>query len=201
MRHRWLALPFLAVSFTNLLTVLLAGCVFRDAAEPRYFRPESRALAGGTETAAASGSPVRLQSVSATPFLRERIVWRSSSVEFGLYEQRRWSEPPASYVERALESALRDTPGLRLTDEFDAPTLRVEVVAFDEVLTPAHVASVALVVALRGRDRARILDRTFTAESPIIGDAPAAVATAAGQALDTVVAEVATAVAGALRAH
>lgn len=193
MRLRWLALPFIAV--------LLAGCVFRDAAEPRYFRPESRALAGSTEPPATDGAPVRLQSVSATPFLRERIVWRSSSVEFGLYEQRRWSEPPAGYVERALASALRDTPGLRLTDQFDAPTLRVEVVAFDEVLKPAHVASVALVVSLRDRDRARILDRTFTAESAIAGDAPGAVATAAGQALDKVVAEVAAAVASALRAR
>lgn len=191
MRLRWLALPLL----------LLAGCVFRDAAEPRYFQPESRALAGSDAPRESGGTAVRLQSVGATPFLRERMAWRASSVEYGLYEQRRWSEPPAGYVQRALESALHDTPGLRLTDAFDAPTLRVELVAFDEVLAPAHVASVALVVSLRAKDRTRLLDRTFAAESPIAGDTPAAVAAATGQALDAVVAEVASAVASALAAR
>lgn len=182
-----------------LSLVLLAGCVFRDASEPRFYQPDARSLAGSDAAPPpASGKPVRLQSVSATPFLRERMVWRSSAVEYGLYEQRRWSEPPAGYVQRALETALRDTPGLRLTDALDAPTLRVELVAFDEVLAPAHVASVALVVSLRGRDRARLLDRTFTAERPIPADTGAAVAAASGQALDAVVAEVAGAVATAL---
>jgi len=191
MRLCWLALPLL----------LLAGCVFRDAAEPRYFQPDSRALAGSDAPPESAGTAVRLQSVSATPFLRERMVWRSSAVEYGLYEQRRWSEPPSGYVQRALESALRDTPGLRLTDSFDAPTLRVELIAFDEVLAPARVARVALVVSLRGKDRTRLLDRTFTAERAIGGDAPPAVAAATGQALDAVVAEVAAAVASALAAR
>jgi len=181
--------------------VLLAGCFFRAAAEPRFYQPDSRALAGSNATPSTTGAAVRLQSVSATPFLRERMVWRSSAVEYGLYEQRRWSEPPAGYVERALESALRDTPGLRLTDALDAPSLRVELVAFDEVLAPAQVAKVALVVSLRGRDRTRLLDRAFTAERPITGDGGAAVAAATGLALDAVVTEVASAVVAALAAR
>lgn len=185
-----------------LSLVLLAGCFFRDASEPRFYQPDARALAGSeVSSPPANGAAVRLQSVSATPFLRERMVWRSSAVEYGLYEQRRWSEPPAGYVERALESALRDTPGLRLTDQLDAPTLRIELVAFDEVLAPAHVAKVALVVSLRGRDRTRLLDRTFTAERAISGDGGAAVAAATGRALDAVVAEVASGVASALAAR
>jgi len=79
--------------------------------------------------------------------------------------------------------------------------LKVEVVAFDEVLAPAHVASVSLEVSLRDRARARLLDRTFTAETPITGSEPSATATAMGRALDTVVGEVATAVGSAVRAR
>ena len=178
-----------------LLAALLAGCVFRDAAEPRFFRPQSSLLAGtGDDAASSAAQPVRLQPVTGTPFLRERIVWRSSDVEYGMYEQRRWSELPASYVERALESALRRTPGIRLTDDFKAPVLRVEVVAFDEVLAPARVASVGLVVSLRDRDRERLLDRSFSAEVPIAGDSAGATAAAMGRALDQVALEVASAV-------
>jgi ABC-type uncharacterized transport system auxiliary subunit len=192
----------------------LAGCLFRNAAEPRFYRPASSALDGaaaaparddGTNGAAsrvaAGRSVVRLEPVAGTPFLRERIAWRSSDVEYGLYEQRRWSELPSSYVERALTSALRATPDLRLTDAFDAPTLRVNVVSFDDVLAPAHVARVTLAVSLRARDRSRLLDRTFSAEEPVAGDGGSATATAMGVALDRAVAEVASAVAAELSAR
>lgn len=184
--------------------VLLAGCLFRDAAAPRFYRPAASSLDGGDATdpppasAATSAAAVRLEPVTATPFLRERIAWRSSTVEYGLYEQQRWSETPPRYVQRALETALRTTPGLRLTDAFEAPVLRVDVVAFDEVLAPQHVARVALAVSLRDRARARLVDRTIAAEAAIGGNDGAATATAMGAALDRAVDEVAAAVAAAL---
>jgi ABC-type uncharacterized transport system auxiliary subunit len=159
MRLRWLLVP-----------LLLSGCVFRDAAEPRFYRPASSLLdAAAAPPATHAAVAVRLLPVEGTPFLRERIAWRSSDVEYGLYEQRRWSELPASYVQRALANALRDTPGLRLTDDLDAPALRVEVVAFDEDLAPVHQASVALAVSLRDRARRRLIDQTFAATAAIAG--------------------------------
>lgn len=184
--------------------LLMAGCVFRDAAAPRFYRPAASTLDGDTGAdppvpQANAAVAVRLETVTATPFLRERIAWRSSNVEYGLYDQQRWSETPPRYVQRALESALRATPGLRLTDALDAPALRVDVVAFDEVLAPAHVARVALEVSLRDRARTRLVDRTFAAESPITGSGGAAMATAMGTALDGAVREVAGAVAAAVR--
>jgi ABC-type uncharacterized transport system auxiliary subunit len=139
--------------------------------------------------------------VLGTPFLRERIAWRVSDVEYGLYEQRRWSEVPARYVERALETTLRRTPGVMLTDDIRAPALRVEVVSFDEVLAPARVATVSLVVSVRDAKRGRLLDRAFTAEAPIDGETTAATAVAMGRALDAVVADVAEAVARSLPAR
>jgi ABC-type uncharacterized transport system auxiliary subunit len=187
MRATWLA-----------VLMLVAGCVFRDAA-PRYFRPESAVIDGAEADPppASEGVPVRLRPVHGTPFLRERIVWRVSAVEYGLYEERRWSEPPASYVQRALLAALRRTPGVRLTDDFHAAALQIDVVAFDEVLSPARVANVTLVVLLRDGEQRRLLDRTFSAEAPITRPEPDATAEAMGRALDQVVAEVAAAVAGA----
>src|SRR5262245_61667116 len=182
-----------------LLAVVLAGCLFRDPTESRFFRPEAATLHGGdVEPRSESSVAIRLRPVRGTPFLRERIVWRQSEVEYGFYEERRWSELPASYVQRALETALRQTPGLRLTDDLRAPTLQVDLVAFEEVLTPMHVAAVSLQVSLRDRDR-RLLDRIFTAESPIASDAPSETAIAMGRALDDVVVRVATAVHAALR--
>jgi ABC-type uncharacterized transport system auxiliary subunit len=145
-----------------------------------------------------NASAIRLQPVGSTPFLRERMVWRASTVEYGLYEQRRWSELPSSYVQRALENALHDA-GLRLTEDFKAPKLRVNVVAFDEVLAPEHVATVSLVVSLRDGTHDRLLDRTFSADAPISRDSPSATAVGMGHALDAVVAEVAAAVARQVR--
>lgn len=187
-----------------LVGLLMAGCVFRDAAAPRFYRPAASTLDGDTGAdppvpQANAAVALRLETVTATPFLRERIAWRSSNVEYGLYDQQRWSETPPRYVQRALESALRATPGLRLTDALDAPALRVDVVAFDEGLAPAHVARVALEVSLRDRARTRLVDRTFAAESPITGSGGAAMATAMGTALDGAVREVAGAVAAAVR--
>ncbi len=71
--------------------VALGGCLFRTAEPPRFYRPASAALddPAGDQPAAA-GTPLRLGAVRSAPFLRERIVWRVSPVEYGLYDQRRW---------------------------------------------------------------------------------------------------------------
>lgn len=190
MRARWIAVAFLA-----------AGCVFRNAPDTRFFRPESAALDSSAEApSVGEGVLLRLRRVQGTPLLRERIVWRASSVEYGLYDQRRWSELPARYVERALEGALRATPGIRLTGEPSAAVLRVEVVAFDEVLAPARLATVSLAIKLVDTEQLRLIDRTFTAEAPIANETPAATAAAMGKALDEAVAAVAGAVAERLQA-
>jgi ABC-type uncharacterized transport system auxiliary subunit len=183
-----------------LALLLPSGCVFRDAAEPRFFRPQSSMLdPGGAPPLRSDGAPVRLRPVTGTPFLRERIAWRASDVEYGLYEERRWSELPSNYVQRALETTLRRTPGVMLTNDLHAPVLRVEVVAFDEVVIPARAAAVSLRVSLRDPKRGPLLDRTFASELPAAEDTTAATAVAMGHALDTVAADVAEAVAAALR--
>jgi ABC-type uncharacterized transport system auxiliary subunit len=188
-------------TFVPLVLVLAAGCLLRTSEPPRFFRPESSAIDGPVEvdpgTSATAAVPVRLRSVEAGPFLRERIVWRTSAVEYGQYEQRRWRELPAVYVERALSTALLATPGVRLSDDLHASALRAEVVAFDEVLVPAHVASVGIEVSLHDGAR-RLLEHTFTADVPIVDDDPISMARAMGHALDDVSSQVARSVAARL---
>jgi len=184
--------------------VALAGCLLRTADPPRFFRPGSVTL-DAPEDEVAPPAPgaiaIRLRGVRSEPFLRERIVWRVSELEYGLYGQRRWIDLPEHYVERALRIRLRATSGLRLTDDLRAPTLHVRVLAFDDRLAPAHTANVALAVTLEDREHGRFLERTFNARVGIDDGDPASMAEAMGQALDDAVAQVADAVRVSVRAR
>ena len=185
--------------------VMLGGCLLRTADPPRFFRPSSATLEAAAEDQAdppaAGGIAIRLRGVRSEPFLRERIVWRVSEVEYGFYEQRRWIDLPAHYVDRALRTRLRSTPGLRLTNDPRAVALHVDVLAFDDVLAPAHAADVALAAALEDPVRGRVLERTFDARVGIGDREPASMAKAMGEALDDAVAQVADAVRLNLQAH
>ncbi len=196
MSVRW----FPAASAVTVAALALGGCLFRTVEAPRFYRPAAAALDAETEPSdAPAGNPVRLGSVRSAPFLRERIVWRASPVEYGLYEQRRWFELPSRYVRRALASTLATTPGLRPSQDVAAPRLDVEVTAFDEILAPKHEAQVALVATLRDGTQQRF-ERTFAARVPIAADDGAATAEAMGRALDEAVKQVAAATAKALGA-
>jgi ABC-type uncharacterized transport system auxiliary subunit len=182
-----------------LVFIALAGCVFRQSDAPRYFRPDSLALS--PEPALGDGVParmIRLRAVRARPFLRERIVWRTPT-EYGMYEQRRWSELPEAYVERAIALALRREAHIEFTNDARAPTLSANVTAFDEVVAPTHVANVAVDASLTAADGHRLFERRFSAEAGIADDDPRSIVHAIGVALDDVSAQVARSVAEALK--
>lgn len=190
---------FAALLAATAACLLLAGCLFRATEPPRFYRPGSAALDATDDPpqSATAGVPVRLGNVRAAPFLRERIVWRASDVEYGLYEQRRWFELPHRYVKRALASSLGTTSGIRLVQDATAARLDVEILAFDEVLSPAHEAHVALAATLRQGNETR-LERTFAASAPIASTDGTAMAEAMGRALDDAAKRVASATAAAL---
>jgi ABC-type uncharacterized transport system auxiliary subunit len=193
----------LRVAWLAAAALLCGGCIFHDAPPPRYYAPPS-ALAGAEDPVpvqSRSARPLRLGRVYAAAYLTEQMVWRSSDVEYGLYEQRRWTDFPSSYLKRALVQALDRTGAVRRVDVGGVPTLDVELVAFDEVLMPAHEAAVAAVASLRAADQSAIFDRTFAVRRSIPDDAPASVARAMGAALDDVVQQIATQVAAQLPAH
>jgi ABC-type uncharacterized transport system auxiliary subunit len=182
-----------------LLSLALAGCVFRSSDAPRYFRPDSVALSSeSTFDDSAPAKVIRLRAVRARPFLRERIVWRTPT-EYGMYEQRRWSELPQAYVERAIASALKHQAHVDLSDDARGLTLYANVTAFDEVVAPTHVANVAVDIALTDATGHRLVERAFSAEAPISDDDHDSLVRAFGAALDEVSGQVARSVAEALK--
>src|SRR5262249_53693039 len=124
----------------------------------------------------------------------DRIVWRSSEVELGLYEDRRWTDLPSHYVERALARELYERRGISRTGAQPAVTLLADVVAFDDVVAPTREAYVAIFVTLVATAQRQLLAREFTARSRIAGGDPASVARAMGVALDDCVGQIVSAV-------
>ena len=160
--------------------VVLAGCLLPDPpAPPRYFAPDVPASQD-----APAPVRVRLGIVWSPIYLRESITWRRSEVEYGFYDQRRWTELPSTYVERALLRELFPTGGpVPVTD--DVPVLTADVSAFEAILAPVHEARVAIAV-LVADSRCVWLRRTFEATRPLANDDPDALARGVGEALDEV---------------
>jgi ABC-type uncharacterized transport system auxiliary subunit len=161
--------------------VVLAGCLLpTPPAPPRYFAPVLP-----PSNADGAPAPVDLASVRAPLHLREQIAWRRSDVEYGFYEQRRWTELPSTYVERALSRELFGGGEPPMTTGSTLPVLRVEVRAFEEVLAPAHEARVAIALELVDGGCVR-LRRVVAASRPLDGDNPLVVVHGIGETLDDV---------------
>jgi ABC-type uncharacterized transport system auxiliary subunit len=177
---------------------LSACALFRHPDAPRFFDPEpaARALAPADPARATTSVkvPVRLGPVRNSSYRRDRMVWRASEVELGLYEDRRWTDLPSHYVERALARELYERRGISRPGAQPAVTLLADVVAFDDVVAPTREAYVAIFVSLVAADQRQLLVREFTARSPIADGDPASVARAMGVALDDCVAQVVSAV-------
>jgi cholesterol transport system auxiliary component len=180
--------------------VLLPACssaLFRKS-EPldvRYFSPPSAAAA---EPALPSGEPrpeLRLGRISAAPHLGKRIAFRSGAHEVGYYEKLRWTESPDEYVRWDLVQTLFEREGLTRVVSGGGPTLDVELVAFEEVKEPRHLARVVLNATLVD-GRLERYGRTFVIERPIEGgaaeDTVAALASALHEGVERVAADVVT---------
>jgi ABC-type uncharacterized transport system auxiliary subunit len=184
--------------------VALSACtLFRYPDAPRFFDPETPAHGPAPDGPLAASRipevPVRLGAVRSSSYRRDRIVWRASDVELGLYEDRRWTDLPSHYVERALARELYDRLGLKRAGKRPPVTLETDVLAFDDVVAPTREAYVALRVSLVDDHQRILLAHDFAARSPIADRDPASVARAMGVALDDCVAQVGTAVETALR--
>jgi ABC-type uncharacterized transport system auxiliary subunit len=179
--------------------VAFSACALvRRPDAPRFFDPEpaARELAPAEPAGATAGVkvPVRIGPVRSSSYRRDRIVWRSSEVELGLYEDRRWTDLPSQYVERALGRELYERRGISQTGTQPAVTLLADVVAFDDVVAPTREAYVAIFVTLVAPDQRQLLTHEFTARSPIADNDPASVARAMGVALDDCVGQIVSAV-------
>ncbi len=155
-----------------------------DLVEIRYFSPEqvrphiNRADATTEKAAPPPGSAangaieLRLGRVSSGSNLRERIAFRDAAYELGYYEDWRWTERPETFVRRELGRALFEEHGLQRVLSGSAPTLEVEVIAFDDLrLQTGRAARVQLKVILF-EDRGVIYEETVTVDRPVAGSKP-----------------------------
>jgi cholesterol transport system auxiliary component len=154
--------------FACVLVVALGpGCALLTKSEPvvpRYFSPES--VEPPAPRATATGLELRLGRVNSDAYIRDRIVHRDSDFEIGYYDDRVWTDKPEAYVRRALARALFDERGMTQRLSGAGTTLDVDVVAFEEVRAPAHVARIKLVYAIYD-DRVVRLSRSLVVERPI----------------------------------
>ncbi len=189
----------------SILAASSTGCALlskADVVEIRYFSPEHvkpQLTGGDASTAPEAPRPapndaleVRLGRVTSGSNLRERIAFRDAAYELGYYEDWRWTERPETYVRRELGRTLFEEHGLHRVFNGSAPTVDIEVIAFDDLrLKTGRAARVQLKAMLS--DESGVLwedtltvDRPVTVEKPKIEDVVAAMAGALDAAAEQV---------------
>ena len=183
-----------------LVLITATACALTSKSAPRelrYFSPEPPAEAGkAARPAAEPRAQLRLARIVPSAHLRYAIVHRDSEVEVAPYETLRWTEPPDAYVRRSLTHALFEARPIEQAVGGSAPTLEVELVAFEEVVRGTyHAGRVELGYQLH--DERRVLARgTVVAEresrgaeiEPVVAAIGTAMTTATGDLADRVTA-------------
>jgi cholesterol transport system auxiliary component len=179
------------------VALLVAGCALTSKSEPstpRYFSPERPGeVARSAPPPASPAAELRLGHVSGASDLDERLVYRDSDYELGYYQERRWTESPEQYLKRRMARVLFEERGLRHVVGGAAPTLELELLAFEEIRAPKPLARVRVTVRLHDQ-RAVRWEETLTVDQPVplggpgkAGDAADATVEALGTALRAVV--------------
>lgn len=176
-----------------LVCWLFSGCALLskgELADRRFFSPP---VVRASPAAGASELELRLGRVTAGACGSERMMVRYSEAEIGFHDERLWTEKPEVYLRRAMQLELFETNGLSSVLRGSAPVLDLELVEFEEVLTPAHVGRVTVAWAL-GDTRVVWTQRTQTFERAIAAVPGqldgAAVAQALGAALQLAVTDI-----------
>jgi cholesterol transport system auxiliary component len=213
-----------------LAAAAASGCALLgkgDAGAARFFSLEQAAPdRPGIDVAGASGARtdpaprLRLGRVTGAPHLEERLVFRDSTFEVNYYRELRWTEPPELVLRRLLERGLFEERGLQHVVGGAAPTLDVQLTAFDEIRGAAVARGAARgaapgeageageadeadtprlaraqVIARLHDERLVFWEETLTVDRPVVppadGDLPLATVAALAEALQAAVDEVA----------
>jgi len=165
----------------GLICCLFSACALLSKAEPRvprYFSPE-RVTSGSAAAPAAAAvggmRQLRLGNVRGSSELQERIMYRASPHEVGYHDGLRWTERPEVFLRRALAHALFEERGVARALSGVAPTLDVELVAFEELGLPAKRARVQVIMTLEDDQRGSF-QQTIVVEQPVQAKADAALA-------------------------
>jgi cholesterol transport system auxiliary component len=190
------------LSSSLLVVVFGSGCALTskaDVIDIRYFTPDAPVIEHQA-TGEGRGAELRLDRVAAGDGLNQRIAYSDGTHEVGYYDDRRWTERPERYVRQSIGRALYERHGLRHVVAGDAPTLDVDVIAFEEIKTKTkHAVRIDLHVQLSD-ERTVLFEARRSVERPVRDEASfEAVPAAMAAALNDVSEEVATAVVAALQ--
>lgn len=167
-----------------VLAVSLHGCALLSKGTVptrRYFSPDVEAGSAPVGIPPASAE-LRLGRITSSAFLGERIMFRESDHEVGFYDDRIWTEKPEAYLRRALTRVLFEEQGLRSVVRGAGPSLDLELISFEEVMTPVHLARVKISFSLSD-ERVVSLQQTLTVERPVAASSPQAEASAVAEAM------------------
>lgn len=184
--------------FAGLSAFFVLGCALTSKSEPiepRYFSPErSGPIEKSASAPTGPAAELRVGDISAASYLDERMVFRDSAFELGYYQEKRWTEAPEEYLRRRLERVLFEERGLRHVVGGTAPTLVVQLTAFEEIRKPKRIARVQVSVRLQDSRLVR-WEETLTVDQPVAESSGAELADemveAVGLALVTVVNQIA----------
>ncbi len=180
--------------FLTVSAFFLIGCALTSKSEtitPRYFSPErSGAIEKPVSPPEGLTAELRIGHISAASYIDERMLFRDSAFELGYYQEKRWTEAPEEYLRRRLERTLFEERGLRHVVGGTAPTLEVELTAFEEIRKPKRIARVQVSVRLQDSRLVR-WQETVTVDQPVdekkAAGLPDPMVEAVGLALVTVV--------------
>jgi cholesterol transport system auxiliary component len=191
-----LALLHDAAKFALTLAAMsaLSCCALLGKGKPlelRYFDLAPDAGAAPVP-AAPAGARLRLGQVSAARHIDRRFVSRQSAHELSYHEEWRWTDEPDTFLRRALSRDLFERAGLIRVVSGAAPSLEVELTAFEAVREGDHTHAHAAVLAQLQDDRVQLWQRAFEMDAPLgEGDPAEALADALGRALAAVAGQVA----------
>ncbi len=150
--------------------LLVLGCALTSKSEPmvpRYFSPERFDVPEKPAVPAVKlAGELRIGHVNAASYLDGRMVFRDSAFELGYYQEKRWTEAPEEYLRRRLERVLFEERGLRHVVSGGAPTLEVELTAFEEIRKPKRIVRVQVTVRLQEGRLVR-WEETLTVDKPM----------------------------------
>jgi cholesterol transport system auxiliary component len=142
-----------------------------DVVPIRYFSPE-HLVPSSTVPARATVHELKLGRITSGSNLRERIAYRQARYELGYYDDLRWTERPETYVRRALGRALFESGHFRRTVHGPAPTLDIEVLAFDDLRIEGRRAASVVVKFILQDDTGVRIERTVAEETAVTGSEP-----------------------------
>jgi cholesterol transport system auxiliary component len=172
---------------------LMAGCALLSKTDPmevRYFeaveKPAPEASASASASASEQGPPLRLGLVKAASHLDRRIVSRRGAHELSYHERLRWTERPEEYLRRALMRDLYEQAGFTRVVSGAAPTLDVELIAFEELEQSGQRRGRIELQAVLHDERVQLAQETISIETKVddsAEDKAEALVSALGEAL------------------